>query len=460
MSIHLIYFQILVSFAGLIGTTTGFVFNTKCVAPPPCTCFSINKINCNNKQLAQVPAFTRHNEHYPKIELYLSYNDLTTIPAYAFANLSTVHASTIYLGLQYNRISSIETHAFSGIEDAVTEIRLDYNNLTHLPLALTELSSLHYLNLWRNPIVNLDVSVMTNIGRSLKILYISVDRFSNFTNELQSLTTLSVLRINGITFPMLDPTMFQGFKNSLTSLELSYANFENIPAAVCGLNNLISFTSDHSPNLGKYNGSIFDNCNRTMTNITTISLKFDKMTTIPKLAHIFPRLQTLSLNGNALHFIENNTLAGLNSLTYLDLGHNDLTHIPYAVNMAVSLHRLYLNDNQLATVEDFDLSRLPNLATLSLLDNPIVTLSPIAFSHNHLLDNIDLRSTQLGHVPRALLGLSNLRNVFLSGKPIECSCHDMHYLKTWNVARISIDAMCSSGTSVSKYLNSDLPKCP
>ena len=101
---------------------------------------------------------------------------------------------------------------------------------------------------------------------------VSVDRFTNFPNELQSLSSLSTLGIDDITFPMFNSTVFHSFENSLKSLDMSRASFERIPSAVCRLKSLKLFTSDYSPNLSRYNGSIFDECNNTMTNVTFLSL--------------------------------------------------------------------------------------------------------------------------------------------------------------------------------------------
>ena len=175
--------QILVSFISLSGTTRGFLFDVKCVAPPPCTCHT-NYIHCDNKHLSQVPVFTRHNEHDSSILLYLNNNELTTIPAYAFKNLSAVNATSIDLYLYDNRISSIQNHAFNGVENAVTYLNLKNNNLTHLPIALTELSSLQRLNLLGNPLGKLDVQVLSNISSSLNSFSIFLFRFTSFPNEL------------------------------------------------------------------------------------------------------------------------------------------------------------------------------------------------------------------------------------------------------------------------------------
>ena len=456
----MIYFQILVSFASLIGTTTGFLFDTKCIAPPPCTCSS-NYIRCNFKQLSKVPVFTRLNEHISSIYLDLSWNYFTTIPSYAFTNLSTVNPTSIGLYLDHNHISNVDNHAFSGVELALTVLRLQNNNLTHIPHALAKLSKLSSLNLSGNPLAILGASVLANLSCSLNIFRISVDRFTSFPNELHLLTSLSTLTIDGISFSMLNSTVmvFHTLEKSLTALEMSHSNFDSIPVAVCRLKSLETFGSDYSPNLGRYNNSIFDECNHEMTNVTFLSLENDQLTTIPRLAHIFPSLQTLLLYGNNLHFIESNSLAGMTSLTYIYLAYNHFNRIPFAVNMTFNLLELNVDNNQIDTVEELDLSSLHNLTTLSLLGNPIVTVSQFAFTSNPLLNNIDMSYNKIGHVPRALLGLNHLRNVDLSSKHIDCSCQAMNYLRSWNVTSINIYGDCSSGRSVKRYLTADLPKC-
>ena len=118
---------------------------------------------------------------------------------------------------------------------SVKNLNLANNNLTHLPLALTELSSLHSLNLIGNPLVSLNGQVLANISHSLTSLYISVDKFSRFPNELGMLSSLTHLTMKGIKFPMFHSTIFRSFQNSLVYLDMPQAYFESIPAAVCRL---------------------------------------------------------------------------------------------------------------------------------------------------------------------------------------------------------------------------------
>ena len=428
------------------------------MAPSPCTCSS-NYIYCNNKQLSQVPVFSRHNEQYSIVYLQLESNQLTSIPAYAFQNLSAVNASSIYIYLEDNHIVNIELHAFSGIEDAVTILNLANNNLTHLPLALEELSSLRNLNLLGNPLANLDATVLANISSKLNTFTISLENFSRFPNELNVLTKLSTLTIYNVQVPILHSMAFKGFENSLSFLDMSYASFESIPAAVCRIKSLRTFTSNNSPNLSKYNASIFDECTHRMTTVTYLTLQHDQLTIFPKLASVFPNLQFLDLSHNLLYFIESTSLAGLSSLTTLDVRGNQLTCVPSAINRATNLRTLYMYDNQIHTVEDYDLLQLHTLTQIFLSTNPLVYISPYAFKHNPLLTFIHLDSTKLGCVPRAILDLKHLLSLSLSGKPIECSCNTMSYLRQWNVSSIHISATCSSGKYVKTFVTSDLPKC-
>ena len=206
---------------------------------------------------------------------------LTTIPAYAFKNLLAINATRIHHDLQINHISNIESHAFNGVETSVTYLNLENNNLTHLPLALTELSSLRTLNLLRNPLVKLDALVLANISSSLNIFYVYVGKFSSFPNKLHFLTALSQLTINNLTFPIINSTVFHSFEHYLNSLHMSYADFESIPTGLCRLKSLESFTSKFSPSLSRCESSIFDACNHSMTSITSLTLQFDKLATIP-----------------------------------------------------------------------------------------------------------------------------------------------------------------------------------
>ena len=170
------------------------------MAPSPCTCSSTS-IRCDRKQLTHVPVFSRFNEKQKNnIHLNLDHNNLTSIPSYAFQNLSTINTARFYVDLHQNDIINIESHAFSGIARSVIFLHLANNKLTHLPFALEQLSSLKYFFLLDNPLINLDATIISRISSELIWFSISMGNFSRFPTELNGLTKLSSLVIHDIPF--------------------------------------------------------------------------------------------------------------------------------------------------------------------------------------------------------------------------------------------------------------------
>ena len=455
--ISIMYFQLLLLLASHAWTASGFIINTSC--PRLCSCFG-DFIECDNRQLTKVPVFPRYIGHSPYLNIILSYNRLTTITAHVFENISAVTTQDISINLDHNFISVIEIGAFAGIENLVKDLDLENNYLTHLPLALKELSSVESIDLLGNPLLNLDASVLAALSNTLKIFNADINHFASFPDDINLLSTLTILRMTGFNFTTMNSIAFHGFKDTLTTLHISHTKFHRVPAAVCRLTNLDSLTLDFSPSLGQYSGYIFEKCRRPFASVTYVSLANDQLTTIPSLVSIFPKLRVLNLKSNALHVIKNYSFIGVNSLVYLNLNGNNFTHIPSAVNQAVNLQTLSLGYNQIRTVNDGDLLNLQNLTRLNLNDNPLAYISPSAFAHTPFLNYINMIVTKLDQIPKAVIGLKHLRNILLNGKPINCSCTAMNYLKPWNVTRSNMVATCSSGTSVKAYLTTQLPKCP
>ena len=370
-----------------------------------------------------------------------------------------MNATGMSFYLSNNHIINIDVHAFGGIEHVVTYLDLENNNLTHIPLVLSQLSSLHSLYLSGNPLVSLDASVLANLSSNLWSFSVSVDGFPIFPNELLLLTRLSGFTMDNISLSLINTTVCHKCEKNLKYLEMSYAKFDRIPVGVCRLTSLRTFTSNFSPTLSRNASSMFDACNDSMPSVTSLILQHNQLTTLPRLGPMFPSLESLDLSGNALHYIESSSLAGLTSLNDLDISDNHFTRIPFAVNKAFNLNKLKIDNNQIDTVEDLDLSSLQNLTRLYMDGNPLVYLSPNAFTYNPLLNLVYISATNLGHLPQALLRLNYPSDVYLSGRGIECSCKSMAYMKSWNVTSVNVHAICRSGKSVQTYLITDLPHC-
>ncbi|XP_045896383.1 transforming growth factor beta activator LRRC32 [Micropterus dolomieu] len=127
--------------------------------------------------------------------LYLSDNNLRTLPANAFANtplilldlslnpgldmdkdsLSGLEHSLVHLFLRKNNISSLNTDLSS--LRCLRDVDLSFNQLTILPTWI-KTSSIESLNLQNNNLVTLDYSTMLTLEHSLKILYMGSNPLS------------------------------------------------------------------------------------------------------------------------------------------------------------------------------------------------------------------------------------------------------------------------------------------
>lgn len=194
-SIYLIlYFQDLLIASVTFEVVRGLIFDRPCVAPSPCTC-SLQYVLCNNKHLTTIPTFTQNSEHYHGIFLELNKNQLTTVPANAFKILSHTGAAEFNIDLSNNRLSQVDMHAFAGIASVVVHLNLDFNNFTHLPLVLRNLTALTHLLVHNNPLTTLDAGIMASLGGTLQVLSVSTDYLTSSPNELQTLVHQSTANL-------------------------------------------------------------------------------------------------------------------------------------------------------------------------------------------------------------------------------------------------------------------------
>ena len=381
--------------------TTAFLFRSNCAAPSPCHCGS-KSIDCSWGTLSQIPYFTRQTGYTDSLRIIFSFNQITTISAGAFSNLSSINTTSIKLYFIGNNINQIQQQAFSGIENEVILLELSYNNLTHLPAGLGELTGLQTLVLEQNPITILDAPVLSNLGHTLKTLILDANYLYSLSNELHYLQRLNKLVINYIHFPRLNISAFDGLR-SLTELEMSYSKLEKIPAAICHLTKLRSLTVSSSYSLSDNSSPVFESYKPTVPSVRTLILSNDSLTVFPNVFPLFPNLETLILKQNNIRFITSSSLQYNTSLTTLDLSNNKLVAFPTSVNMLVRLRDLILDSNQISSLEEFDLFQLHELTSIDLHRNPLKHVSPNAFKTNHMLYNIGFGYTNLTAIPAAVL---------------------------------------------------------
>ena len=200
-----------------------------------------------------------------------------------------------------------------------------------------------------------------------------------------------------------------------------------------------------------------------------IYLHKNELRTIPP--NSFKNLSTLNatdiqieLYNNRLYEIDSQAFSGIqNAITLLDLGHNNFTNLPSGLLILTTLKYLYIDGNPLTTLDSTEMSKLGGtIETFSITVDRFTTFPNELHYLSRLTSltvdtNVD--NSNLHYIPQVIVGLSNLKYLHLSGKPL-CSCSEMSSLMSWNVMSIDIQAKCQTGEDLKMYLTRILPKCP
>ncbi|XP_053509117.1 extracellular matrix protein 2 [Ictalurus furcatus] len=108
---------------------------------------NLESIDLSHNKLHLVPSFL------PKslVHLVLVGNQIERIPGYVFAHMEP---GLEYLYLSYNKLDGegVEPESFFGTFNTMTELCLDHNQLTSIPIGVNEMTSLHFLRLNNNNI--------------------------------------------------------------------------------------------------------------------------------------------------------------------------------------------------------------------------------------------------------------------------------------------------------------------
>ena len=204
---------------------------------------------------------------------------------------------------------------------------------------------------------------------------------------------------------------------------------------ICNLTYLrrLSYTSSH--NLKNSSSSLFDHCQKRLKNIFELSLYDDQLDSIPNITAWFSDLTFLNLSKNHLQHLTLNDSLPL-KLTDLDKSYNRFTQNPSVLHAQSDLSHLDMSGNKITSLKDIDLQGFRNLRILKLNDNPISHISFNAFTSTTLLNQIELKNTNLSQIPEALMKLGNLHVVDISGSPIKCSCSILSYLWNFDVTSV------------------------
>ncbi|KAL4655835.1 extracellular matrix protein 2 isoform X2 [Arapaima gigas] len=141
---------------------------------------NLESIDLSHNKLYQVPSFLPRS----LVHLVLVGNQIERIPGYVFAHMDP---GIEYLYLSFNKLDNegIDPISFFGAFHSLTELFLDHNQLTTVPLGISEMRKLHFLRLNDNKISNFEeesiCDPLSNEDSSLVILRLE-NNFINMRN--------------------------------------------------------------------------------------------------------------------------------------------------------------------------------------------------------------------------------------------------------------------------------------
>ncbi|XP_069332139.1 leucine-rich repeats and immunoglobulin-like domains protein 1 isoform X3 [Eulemur rufifrons] len=391
-----------------------------------CTCAG-ESLDCGGRGLAalpgDLPSWTR--------SLYLSNNELTTIPS-----LGAASSHVVSLFLQHNKIRSVEgtqLKAYLSLE----VLDLSSNNITEVrsscfPHGLP----LRELNLASNRIGTLESGAFDGLSRSLLTLRLSKNRITRLPVKAFKLPRLTQLDLNRNRIRLIEGLTFQGL-DSLEVLKLQRNNISNLTdGAFWGLSKMHVLHLEYNSLLEVNSGSLYG-----LTALHQLHLSNNSISRIHRDGWSFCRkLHELVLSFNNLTRLDEESLAELSSLSVLRLSHNAISHIAEGAFKGLkNLRVLDLDHNEISgTIEDTSgaFMGLDSLSKLTLFGNKIKSVAKRAFSGLEGLEHLNLgenaiRSVQLD----AFVKMKNLKELHISSDSFLCDCQ-LKWLPPWLTGRM------------------------
>ncbi|XP_035658300.1 slit homolog 1 protein-like [Branchiostoma floridae] len=272
--------------------------------------------------------------------LRLERNRIRSLSKNAFKGLSAVTS----INLAYNRIYDVENGAFVGV-DYLRNLDLTGNRLTSLPAGLEDMRSLRSLVLTNNSITDIPDDMPPN---TVSVLTLSSNplgnaRLSRLANIFPQLSSLYLADVGLQTVQEDD---FKGMSN-LQLLNLDDNNLSEIP------------------------GRPFDS----LPSLSRIDIRNNLLTTVPIALQNLTTIQTLSLSGNQISALNNDSFQGLTNIRALFLSDNNVTEIESGVfKLMDRIFRIFLDGNVKLKTVDLNTFRVPSLRYVYLQNSGIETI--------------------------------------------------------------------------------------
>lgn len=357
-------------------------------------------------------------------------------------------------------MGGLHPDAFNGVEDKITFLKLQHNNLQTLPTAVANLSNLILLDIYDNPIKTFDETVLVSLGSHLQMLHVGSPIMDQWPQEFQHLKVLQALRLHDLSLDHLPRRAFRGFESTLNTLEINSTQLTSIPRAICNLthlNNLI-----YVNNINSSTKMFLPTCPNPVSSLFSLKLDSNDLETFPDIFSLFPNLVSLSVSYNRQMAAVDQTIPSGTKLGGLTLTGNNLTEIPPGITNCSYLKTLDLSDNGITKINTTDLEGL-NLLFLDISENPLGFIANDAFLGMSSLNHITLDNTLLDNLPEALQFLENIQVVDYNNDEVVCTCESLGWLKNLTtIDTIFFYGECTEGLlgeSIDTFVSLILPKC-
>eukprot|EP00095_Tigriopus_kingsejongensis_P011072 maker-scaffold23_size669530-snap-gene-4.7 protein:Tk11072 transcript:maker-scaffold23_size669530-snap-gene-4.7-mRNA-1 annotation:"slit homolog 2" len=352
-------------------------------------------------QITQIDRETFHS-HLPRLRrLLLEHNQIHSVDASSFGHQPLLQV----LVLSHNKIESLAEDAFRGLEQNLTSLSLNHNELVKVPDSIFRLTpQLEDLSLDNNHLIE----VPSSIGHLKRLK--TLDLGENAITELQegdfnAMESLYGLRLAGNRLTRI-PSNFFANASQLHVLNLARNQLSQIEQkAFDHLQELRALRLDNNQ-LTDINGVLSSLSHLQWFNLSSNQLAWFDFAFIPK------SLEMLDLHDNRMEELGNyyKLKSGFNIKT-LDASANRIKKLS-KLSLPASLETIILNENQIETIPIKLFEDKPNLARVDLRANAISHLT---------LDSLFISKVPIKAHPQFLL----------SGNPFSCDC-EMEWLQQIN----------------------------
>lgn len=347
----------------------------------------------------------------------LSNVSFTRIPD-AFFQLNTLKMLTLY----YARILDWNTDAMKHIGLSVEKLYLECVGLKTWPTWIQYFHNLTELTIIGSDISSIPDGALDDVSDCLEALYFYSNRLTSVSPSISKLTALQVLNLNDN-----DISDVSGLPQS-SRLQMLYLNGNNISDPNELSNALLPYGSTLNNLFLKGNHLTQIPNLDFLIKIASLDFSINKISD-PDSGSVPPTLVVINLSYNLLSSVPR-IISSLNSVFEINLSFNAITEF-HDVDFPSDTTRIWLGFNVITELTDTSFPQNSRLKFLNLNNNPLTTISSLAFRNLPELKQLNLRSTKLSRLPLALSALTNLAFFDISNcTDLVCTCQE-NDLESW-----------------------------